>query len=105
MTRVSLLAAAFLAAASPAAMANHGPGRDSSAIVTAGTVTIVLPVPQFTRVYERVVNVGTSGVAWCSRVDNHPAANKAGSFPAGTVWWTASAARRARSSWIDSIPT
>ena len=41
MTRVSLLAAAFLAAASPAAMANHGPGRDASAVLTAGTVTMV----------------------------------------------------------------
>ena len=54
---------------------------DHSATLTAGQVTIVLPASTGLRSYERVINVGLSGVAWCSRFDAMPAPNKAGSFP------------------------
>ena len=60
-------------------------GTSVSTTLTAGTVKMVEPqqsqIPAAFRFFERIANVGAAGVAWCSRFDQNPAPNKAGSFP------------------------
>ena len=73
-----LLLASLIALAPAAAMAT-----DYSQTLTAGTITPVLttPVPGQWRVFQKITNVGTAGVAWCSRYSATPAANQPNSFP------------------------
>ena len=74
---------ALIAAVLPLGLMLAAHAANVSQTLTAGSVVQVIPQagPPNLRVYERLVNVGPSGVAWCSRFDPAPAPNKVGSFP------------------------
>ena len=78
--KTPLLTALLLVGIASSTAAQTSPTH--SFTLTAGTATQVFSAPLVNnRVFQRIINVGTSGVAWCSRFDQAPGPNKAGSYP------------------------